>query len=380
MSRSWTLLAVLAAAALAGCATAVEPLDARREPAEVLAEYQARKGLPGIVVRVQRGEEVLYEAAAGIRRVGGPDAVTVNDPFHIGSNTKAMTALLLARLVDRGLLRWDSTLGDTIGQRVAMQPAYRAVTVEQLLAHTAGLPAALPAKLWEAYFPWDSTTGSDRARMVRETLALEPASAPGTAWAYSNLGYVVAGYVAEQVTRTSWEELMRENLFEALGMAFAGFGPPARGHGGTVAAPWGHDPAPVDPDGPYGDNPAALGPAGTVHANAGDLAAFATVFWNGGRNAAGRTIVSPESLAELVRPRLAGYALGWAVATTAEGDTCLQHAGSNTMFYSVIVVCPSRQFTLSVQANRGDEVAGTRVTELAAYFAKRFGGVEPARP
>ncbi|MBN1632518.1 MAG: beta-lactamase family protein, partial [Thermoleophilia bacterium] len=94
-----------------------------------------------------------------------------------------------------------------------MRDEYRAVTLEQLLSHTAGLPAELPGVTWVTFFPCDSEAGADRARMVRETLALEPASPAGSAFLYSNLGYVVAGSMAETVTGKTWEALMKEEVF-----------------------------------------------------------------------------------------------------------------------------------------------------------------------
>ena len=72
-----------------------------------------------------------------------------------------------------------------------------------------------------------------------ECSATLPSARPGTS-IYSNVGYALAGLMAEQVTGHSWEDLMRKRVFEPLGMLSAGFGPP--GHAGRVDQPWGHQP------------------------------------------------------------------------------------------------------------------------------------------
>jgi len=178
------------------------------------------------------------------------------------------------------------------------------------------MPAGLPEMIWLTFFPYDSDAGKDRERMAREALILKPAAKPGEKYLYSNLGYVVAGYMLEKLTGRDWETLIREEIFLPLAMESAGFGPPAAispqsgNENAPITAPWGHAPEPVPPDYKYADNPAALGPAGTVHASLMDLEKYIALFWNKGRTTDGKQILSESSMEEILTPRLNNYALG----------------------------------------------------------------------
>lgn len=375
-----SILSVAVAAAALGslsCAStgASARIDPSKTPEAVLAESVSADGgsMPGVAVSVIRGGRVVYRGVAGLRVAGSPGPALETDAFHIGSDTKAMTALLCGILVDRGILRWDTTVGEVFGGEYPMVEAYRGVTMAQLLSHTAGLPAGLPGPAWMRFFPYDSPAGADRARMAAESLALTPVNAPGSAFLYSNLGYVVAGRMLELTTGKSWEDLMEEELFRPLGMDGAGFGPPAR----LASAPWGHSPKPVDPAGPYADNPAALGPAGTVHANLADLERYASLYLGRGLSSSGRRVISEAALEEILRPRLDGYALGWAVLEDSGGRRVIAHDGSNTTFYCSMAIWPDDGDAIIVLANRGDGKAEAAVGALVTYLAERFlGGVE----
>ena len=111
------------------------PLDADLVP------YLSRYGLPALAAAVAKQGKVVAAGVAGVRRVGTTIPVTLHDRFHIGSDTKAMTALLGAMLVEEGKLRWNTTVGEIYPELVSsMAPGTKAITLEQLLSHTSGIP------------------------------------------------------------------------------------------------------------------------------------------------------------------------------------------------------------------------------------------------
>src|SRR5665213_2202462 len=137
-------------------AVLVPPLGARVGPAQgqtvhprvpaslnaLLRPYLSRYSLPALGAAVVRGGVIVAAGAVGVRRAGSDIAVTIDDRFHIGSDTKAMTALLAAMFVEQGALRWDSTVGGVFPELAAtMDPALRGVTLTQLLSHSSGLPS-----------------------------------------------------------------------------------------------------------------------------------------------------------------------------------------------------------------------------------------------
>ncbi len=205
-------------------------------------------------------------AAVGVRRAGTTIPVTPDDLWHIGSDTKAMTATLAGTFVAEGKLSWDDKVVSffpEIASQIA--PGLKGVTLAQVLIHKAGLRENLD---WTAL----SKNGSlSEQRLAVAHMALTgPAYAPG-AFHYSNTGYVLVGAILEKLGGKPWEELIRERLFEPLGMTSAGFG--GTGTSGEIDQPWPHleSGLPALSNGPLTDNPALTGPAGAVQLHHGRL-------------------------------------------------------------------------------------------------------------
>ncbi len=94
----------------------------------------------GMAAAVLRGERIIAQGVAGVRKRGTAERITLDDQFHLGSCTKAMTATLVAMLVEEGKLNWTTTLGELFADTVKpMHPAWEKVTLRQVLAHRAGL-------------------------------------------------------------------------------------------------------------------------------------------------------------------------------------------------------------------------------------------------
>ena len=304
---------------------------------------------------------IVAAGAVGTRRWGTEAPVTLDDAFHIGSDTKAMTSLLVAMLVEEGKLRWDTTVAEAFPDLAAgMDAGLRGVTLTQLLSHTGGLPsdnAVFDRLLGQSYLQ-PGNLDALRYWLVRQWSTQPLASPPGSRFAYSNMGYTMVGAAAERAAGSTWEELVVARIFGPLGLATAGFGPAARL--GRVDAPLGHQ---IRPDGtpepmlagPNGDNPLIIGPAGTVHLSVLDFAAWAG--WHAGEGRRGPALVKPETLRRLhtqviamaPRPDAApgtpgrgGYALGWGVLSHPwSTEPFLQHAGSNTLNLALVLVQPT---------------------------------------
>ncbi|HUS92452.1 MAG TPA: serine hydrolase domain-containing protein, partial [Phycisphaerae bacterium] len=345
---------------------------------ELLRPIRDRHGLPALAAAVIREGRLAGLGAVGVRKAGTETAVTRDDEFHIGSCTKAMTATVLATLVDAGKLRWETTLPEALPDLAeTMHAGYRKVTLLHLLAHRAGLVANAPpgmpfARLHELL----GTPTEQRQAFARALLAVPPQSAPGEKFLYSNAGYAVAALVAERAAKKGWRELMRERVFRPLGMASAGFG--AMGTPGKIDQPWQHvlrdgKLVPIAP-GPRSDNPPAYDPAGRVHCSMADWAKFVAAHLDGPRGRACGLRLKPETWRRLHTPPFGGdYALGWGTPQRSwGGGAVLTHAGSNTMNYAVVWVAPKRDFAVLVATNLGggpapkacDEAAWLLIQEL----------------
>lgn len=322
--------------------------------------------VPAMCAAVVTSDGIQFVGAAGVRKRGAQIPVTLNDLWHFGSDTKAMTSALIARLVERDQLKWNTTLAEVFPDLASqMNPDFRTVTLLQLLSHRAGLPPNLDLASYQ---------GDDvkelRLRAVREELARNPRHKPGSTYEYSNLGYIIAGAVVEKVTGQSWEEVIRREIFEPLKMETAGFG--GTGTSGKIDQPWPHlangDPAPAN--GPAMDNPPVMGPAGRVHGTIRDWAKFAQDQLRGAR---GETaLLKTATYQKLHTPPFDGdYALGWiCVERSWGGGKVLNHAGDNTMNCANIWIAPARDFAILVCVNQGGKIAFQATDEAVGALMK----------
>jgi D-alanyl-D-alanine carboxypeptidase len=250
-----------------------------------------------------------------------------------------------------------------------IHPGFAAVTLEMLLAHRGGTPAALSRAEWSRM--WDARDQvKERTRAAHELLR----QAPGKVgeFLYSNFGYVVAGVMIEKVTGQPWEVVIRKRLFEPLKMSSCGFGAPATR--GQMDEPWGHHREGgrlvPEPPGPKADNPPSLGPAGTVHCGLRDWAKFAQMHLDGGRGKA--TLVSVATMAKLHTAWPGGdYALGWGIRGKGD-ETVLAHDGSNTMFLARIWLMPAKNAGVLAVTNVAGDDAGNTLFRTIAYLRARF--------
>ncbi len=313
---------------------------------EVLADFVTREKLPGMIAAITNAEGVIAIGSAGVRKEGSKIAITDGDIFHIGSCTKSMTSTLLARFVDEGVIEWETTLIEIFPEyRSKIHPDYHKVTLWQLLTHRAGLPAN--AKDWWVHR--NKKLIARRQFIMLENLKEAPTEEPGQ-FLYSNLGYMIAGCMAEKLSRTSWETLIKNYLFDPLNMGSAGFGPP--GTKWKTDQPWGHEKKNGEWQAKQFDNAEALGAAGRVHCSLEDWAKFIALQLPG----KSKPILNRKSLEKLIKPTDGDYAAGWKVVKRpwAKG-VALTHNGSNTMWYTVVWVAPELDRAFIVATNSKDD-------------------------
>ncbi|HEY7773772.1 MAG TPA: serine hydrolase domain-containing protein [Marinagarivorans sp.] len=318
----------------------------------VVEQTQRSAGLMGLGAVVIRAGDVIGLSVSGIRKKGSARAVTTEDLWHIGSITKSFTATMMARLVERGALDWLAPL-KTFFSEGDIHAQYQDVTLEQLLTHTSGLPANFPIGLMLKAAP---APGADRmlARefAVNAILTKAPKATPGSRFVYSNVGYTVAGVIAEKATGLAWETLIEQEIFTPLSLCSGGFGVP-RDAADELGQPWGHKKLFGFRLASQADNTPVIGPAGTVHLSLSDLAAYGEQHLVGLKNQS--AYLSAESFARLHQVKLNDYALGW--MTKAPRDLGLGgvhwHNGSNTLWYAMLVLLPDIDAVVAITSNDG---------------------------
>lgn len=338
------------------------------EITKVLEPIRQKHQVPALAGAIVTGKGLVMSGVVGVRQAGTKILATAEDKWHLGSDTKAMTATLIGRLVEHGKLKWDTTIEQVFPEIAPEIPSeLRTVTLLHLLSHRSGLPANIP---WMAVSKSDMSLSKQRLECVAMLAKIKPLSVPGTTYLYSNLGYVIAGAIAEKSMSSNWEDLMTQLIFEPLGMKSAGFG--GLGTPGEIDQPWGHeaDGKPVSRNGPAVDNPPVLGPAGTVHCSLSDWAKFISDHLRGARGE--KALLKPGTYRTLDTPPFGGeYALGWAtVEREWGGGTVLTHAGSNTMNYAVVWAAPKRDFAVLITANQGGPAAAKACDEASAALIR----------
>lgn len=341
----------------------VAPLPAHPQPDRDALEHHAQAAYdeadpPGLAVHLLKGDTSMGEAVFGERAIGSGVKIQPGDVWHVGSVTKSMTATLVARLAEAGQIDRELTIGEALGEQIEdMDAAWRDVGFAELLSHRAGLPANVGILKFLTYQRINPDARAERLDYAAHLLRQPPRTAPGSTYAYSNAGYVVAGVMLEQVLGKRWEDLISAHVFTPLGLETAGFG--AAGSQDEIDQPRGHRTQflrwgriSMRPDG-SADNPEVLGPAGRVHMSLDDLARYGRAHITG-RAPDDSVFLSDTSLSWLHTPPAGEYAMGWVVSPPGKRPARLWHNGSNTFFYTELYVDPPSGLVIAISANDPD--------------------------
>jgi CubicO group peptidase (beta-lactamase class C family) len=328
---------------------------------EAMEEWQT----PGLALAVARDGEPDWVKAYGLRDVEAGLPVTADTQFILCSVTKSFTALGLAMLVDEGRLDWAKPVRDYLPEfRLHDAVATERVTTLDLLCHRTGLPR----HDW-VWMPADIS----RAEMLAALRYLEPSKDIRAAYQYCNLGYVVAGMVAERISGQTWEDFTRDRIIKPLGMIHFGFSDADLERAPDSARPYIlHD---QEKPGEFMRRrarlwPVADTPAGGINVAASDMARYMRLCLADGK-VDGVPLVSTDRLKALDEPRVyAGksqfaeigeshYGLGLATHHY-RGERVISHSGGWIGWGSLMSLLPERRCGVTVLTNR----SGSPVTDI----------------
>lgn len=344
-------LVMLAGAAVANDTVAADALEIAMRGTTV----------PAMAVLEMSEGRVAREAVRGVRRNDDGAPARLDDAWLIGSDAKPMTAALIARLVDHKLLSWTTPLSEMLPTLTAqMRPEYRDVTLAQLLSHHAGLPHdASDEAFFNEFFRDTRPLPEQRMAYIAKALAERPVAAPGTMFEYSNTGFLVAAVIAERVTGNAYEALIRQEVFEPLGMHGVEFGSmhanQPQGH---------HDGKPAKLE---DTNPDMFAPAGNMAMPLRDWAAFCLDQMAAAEGQGKLLSAASYRQMQTVQPGGGSAGLGWGIQASLGGHAgpVWMHAGSDGTGYAMVALFPASRRGLLVVANAGEEMGGAKAARDA---------------
>ena len=319
--------------------------------ADIADQLRNDSGAPAAGVAHLSSDLTRQIAVSGVRSTRHDAPVERDDLWHLGSNTKAMTATLAARLVEAGVVRWDNTISEMLSNTdLEIHPDFASATLEDLLHHRSGLPANIGLMSTIAMMGADDARDvrADRLNYARQLLSKAP-SQPRGQFVYSNASYTIASLALEQVADQAYETLMQREVFEPLGMDSAGWGPPGvvdandqpRGHRGRIFGGL----RAMEPN-ETADNPPVINAAGRAHMSLDDVLDFLQAHLL----AEDGPYLSEDSWSRLHAPvGEERYAMGWGVGPNGE----LGHSGSNTMWLIQAEIDPTTRSARVAVVNSG---------------------------
>jgi len=300
---------------------------------------------PGVAVGVILRGKIVLAKGYGVKDICCDSPVGANTLFDIASMTKSFTTTAMAVLVDQGKLDWNKPVRDYLPWFEMYDPiATHLVTPRDLVAHRCGLPTHDFLRF---------STYLSREELVRRVRYLQPNHSFRDVYEYNNILYATAGFLAGEVAGTSWEELVKQDVFAPLGMTGSNTSAVEIQKASDFARPHALRAGVVSGIPFYEYQPFGVGPNGAVNSSVNDMLKY-LAFHLGDGTANGRAIVSPAQMRQLHAPVSAtpsgGYALGWNT-DYYRGHFLLWHSGSINGFTSRMAIAPNEQIGIVVLTN-----------------------------
>ena len=311
---------------------------------------------------------VTAVAVAGTRRATGGPAVSTDDLWHLGSNTKAITSLLAVVAVSESRIQWTTTVAQAFPELANVRAEYREVTLRDLLSHQSGFPRDVGGPYAAA-----TTLPAQRAAAVTWAVQQPPIAARGT-FSYSNLGYQIAGAMLERALGTSYEDAVATRVYAPLGVTDAGWGPQAAA--GSASQPVAHSSV---SSGAWVareafDNPPVNNSSGRAHMSLGSWGRVLreVLRVEAGAPTIGAAIVAGQTTSPAVTVNATtSYGMGWLISTRSWADgKVLFHDGSNGTNHSVAYVAPVRHVAFLATTNAFDAPGGRSTKALDALIGR----------
>ncbi|MFQ5817621.1 MAG: serine hydrolase [Terriglobia bacterium] len=338
--------------------TSLEGLD------EFIVAVMKEWKVPGLAIAIVKDGEVIHAQGYGLRDVERQLPVTPQTLFAIGSITKSFTVTVLGMLADDGKLDWDKPVRTYLPDfRLYDAVASEHMTPRDLVTHRSGLPRH--DGLWY---------GSNFARkeMYKRLRYLKPSKEFRSTWQYQNLMFMTAGYLAGQLAGMKWEELVRQKIFQPLGMTRSNLSVNDSQKADDFALPYRKVKEEVKKV--AFRNIDEVGPAGSINSNVAEMIRYVQFHINQGKRGE-QQLLSKGNARQMQTPQMvipgtirydelghASYGMGL-VISTYRGQKLVSHGGGIDGFISLLSFMPRKKMGMIVLTNlSGNNPVPTIVT------------------
>lgn len=315
--------------------------------------------IPEISYAVVDNKNIFEIEALGNHSAELPDAATLDDRFHIGSNTKAMTAFIIAKYVEKGKLNWNTKLFDIFPDwKAKSNKGYFNITLQELLSHRAGI---VPFQGFDdPVIPdFKGNAREKRRQFAQFVLTLEPVKMDAeNPFVYSNADYTLATQMLEKVTGKTWEQLVDQVFNRDLHLNVQLSWPENQLHHDT----WGHRfengklvPVPSNTD----FHLDYTEPAGDINIRLKDYVKFIQLNLSG---LLGNDNYLKSATYKFIHAGIDSYSLGW--FNIYENNTELStHSGTATTYYTLVHInrTQNKAFIIFTNSYSDDTKQGVRL-------------------
>ena len=341
---------------------------------EIAADVQSH-GFPGLAIAVTHGDTLVWHHEYGMADLARGEKVEADTYFRLGSISKLFTALAILQLRDAGKLDLDDRVTRFLPWFRLNGDEHPAITIRELLLHLSGLPADAPG------VSFTDRVMPTRDQVIQGLPALEAAIPAETTWKYSNLGYVLLGFVVEAVSGERYAGYVSGHILQPLGMKATlvepeadtrhlALGYSARGPDGSA------EPRAFLPMG-------AMTPAAGITATASDLAKLGA--W--ALQESDGPILAARTRREMLRVQAdfsdfsGGEGLGWEVWPSGKNKALrIGHAGKAAGYAGKLEIEPSTGLGVVVLVNADENGPGRIVDRALDLLGPAFAAAAPPPP
>jgi len=310
--------------------------------------------VPGVAIAVIVEDEVVLAKGYGFKDLENKVPMTADTLLAIGSSSKAFTVFALGTLVDAGKLDWDKPLRTYIPWfKLYDSFASERLTPRDTVTHRSGLPRHDLA--------WYNNTTISREGLVRRLAYLKPTADLRAIWQYNNHMYLTAGYLLEVLTGKTWEEGVRAQVLDPLGMRRTNFSVADSQKDSDFALPYRENEGKLEKI-PF-RSLTNMGPAGSINSSVNEMSRWVMVHLNGGKLKE-KQIINPQTIQDMHLAHMptgetpeipevtpADYGMGWFV-DSYRGHGRVHHGGNIDGFSAMVSMLPQERVGFVMLTNK----------------------------